>query len=81
MSDGIPKDKPRPGKCYVKIAPVTGDSRVQGLRPGEQLCIGAVTTFCVQRARNVRHVMSTRLEFRGARPNRPGLQGQDRGRW
>src|SRR5713101_4269376 len=63
MRDSIPKDEPRPGKYHVEIVRVTLDARVQGLRPGEQLCIGAVTPFRGQRARNVRHVMSTSLEF------------------
>ena len=63
MSAGIPKDKPRPGKHHVEITRVTLDARVQGLRPDEQLCIGAVAPFRGQRARNIGHVMSTGLEF------------------
>ena len=34
-----------------------------GLRPGEQLCIGAVTSFRSQRARNVHQGMSLGLKF------------------
>jgi len=42
-----------PGKYHVEIARVTRDACVQGLRPGEQLCVGAVTPFRGQCARNV----------------------------
>ena len=42
---------------------MTLDARPHGLRPGEQLCIGAVTPFRSQRARNVHQGMSAGLEF------------------
>ena len=67
MSDSIPKEEPRPGKYHVEVARVTRDARVQGLRPGEQLCIGAVTPFRGQCARNVCQGMSAGLEFSEAR--------------
>ena len=38
----VPTDQPRPGKRHVKIARVTLDTRLHGLRPGKHLCIGAV---------------------------------------
>ena len=49
--------------------------RVHSLRPGEQLCIGAVAPFRGQRARNVRHRMSAGLELSKARDPIPWSHG------
>ena len=46
---------------------MTFDGRSHSLRPGDQLPLGAVTSFRGQRARDVRHVMSAGLEFSEAR--------------
>ena len=52
-----PRELPRRDRA------LTFDGRSHSLRPGEQLPIGAVTSFRGQRARNVRHCMSAGLEF------------------
>ena len=59
----LAKDKPRPGNRRVEIACMTLNGRAHSLRPGDQLPIGAVTSFRGQRARNVRHRMSAGVEF------------------
>ncbi len=42
---------------------MTFDGRSHRLGPGDQLPLGAVTSFRGQRARNVRHGISTSLKF------------------
>ena len=64
MRERVPTDKPRPGKRHVKITHVARDIRLRGLRPGEHLCIGAVTPFRGQRARHVHHGMRVGLKGR-----------------
>ena len=61
---------------------MTRDGRAYGLRPGEHLCIGAVTSFRSQRVRNVRHGMSAGLQFSEAHdPITWGYRDRAEGQW
>src|SRR4029453_8019096 len=81
VRERLPKDKPRPWKCCVKIADVTLYAGAPGPRPGEHLCVGIVTPFRSQRARNVRHGMSPGLEFSEAQhPITWSYRGRTEGR-
>ena len=62
MGAHVPTDQPGPGKRHVKVTRVTRDARLHGLRPGEHLCIGVITPFRSQRARDVYHGMRMGLK-------------------
>ena len=78
IGECVPTDKPGPGKRQVKVARVTRDARLHGLRPGEHLCIGTVIPLRSQRARDVHHGMRVGSRVpSGARPNPLASRGPD----